>query len=193
MIDYIKGQVTDINAESLTIETHGIGYKVLIPVNVYLKGPRLGDHLTIYTTAVYREDSQRLFGFLTRTDQLTFEKLLQVTGVGPKLALSLIGHLETKDLEMAISSNDTLSLSKIPGIGKKTAERLILELKDKIKKLKSFESPVDSTTQDAIQALIHLGYPQKEAYTLIQKALKIDSTLDLANLIKKALQQAALN
>lgn len=193
MIDYIKGQVTDINSESLTIENFGIGYKILIPVNLYFKGPKIGDQVTIHTVAVYREDSQRLFGFLNKIDQTTFEKLLQVTGVGPKLALSLIGHLETKDLENAITSHDSLSLSKIPGIGKKTAERLILELKDKIKKFKTSDSHLDSTTQDAIQALIHLGYPQKEAYALIQKALKIDSSLDLANLIKKALQQAALS
>jgi Holliday junction DNA helicase RuvA len=153
-------------------------------VSLYFKGPKIHDQVMIFIVPIYREDSQRLFGFSTRKDQQTFEKLLLVTGVGPKLALSLIGHLDTKELEVAIAQNDTQSLSKIPGIGKKTAERLVLEL---------IETPIDGTTQDAIQALIHLGYPQKEAYTLIQKALKIDSNLDLANLIKKALQQAAIN
>lgn len=191
MIDYIKGTVSVISTDSMTIESHGIGYKILIPVNLYLKAPKIGESIILYTVAIYREDSQRLFGFLTRSDQATFEKLLAVTGVGPKLALSLIGHLETKDLENAIASNDPLSLSKIPGIGKKTAERLILELKDKIKRSHQSLSPLDSTTQDALNALMHLGYPQKEAYHLIQKALKIDSSLDLASLIKKALQQAA--
>ena len=192
MIDYVKGTVSELTAEVIVLENQGIGYKIHIPVNLYLKGPKLGDAVTIYTVAVYREDSQRLFGFMTRQDRTTFEKLLQVTGIGPKLALSLIGHLEAKELERAISANDSVFLSKIPGIGKKTAERLILELKDKIKKSKDHEDQLDTTTQDAVAALIHLGYPQKEAYQLIQKALKIDSTLDLANLIKKALQQAAM-
>ncbi len=192
MIDYIKGSVAELSAEIIVLENQGIGYKIHIPVNLYLKGPKVGDQIIIYTVAVYREDSQRLFGFMTRQDQIYFEKLLQVTGIGPKLALSLIGHLEAKELERAITSNDSLFLSKIPGIGKKTAERLILELKDKIKRSKDHDQSIDSTTQDAIAALMHLGYPQKEAYLLIQKALKIDSSLDLANLIKKALQQAAL-
>ena len=193
MLDYIKGSVVEINSETITIENNGIGYKIFIPVSLYFKGPKIHDQVTIFVVPIYREDSQRLFGFSTRKDQQTFEKLLLVTGVGPKLALSLIGHLDTKELEVAIAQNDTQSLSKIPGIGKKTAERLVLELRDKIKTFKNIETPIDGTTQDAIQALIHLGYPQKEAYTLIQKALKIDSNLDLANLIKKALQQAAIN
>ncbi|NBO24064.1 MAG: Holliday junction branch migration protein RuvA [Chlamydiae bacterium] len=193
MLDYIKGSVVEINSETITIENNGIGYKIFIPVSLYFKGPKIHDQVMIFIVPIYREDSQRLFGFSTRKDQQTFEKLLLVTGVGPKLALSLIGHLDTKELEVAIAQNDTQSLSKIPGIGKKTAERLVLELRDKIKTFKNIETPIDGTTQDAIQALIHLGYPQKEAYTLIQKALKIDSNLDLANLIKKALQQAAIN
>lgn len=192
MIDFIRGTLVDINTETAIVETHGVGYKILIPVNLYFKSPKIGDMITLFTAAVYREDSQRLFGFLTRSDQATFEKLLQVTGIGPKLALSLIGHLDSKQLESAIVTSDTNSLSKIPGIGKKTAERVILELKDKIKKSKDTLGSLDGVTHDATQALIHLGYPQKEAYQLIQRALKIDSTLDLANLIKKALQQAAI-
>ena len=188
MIDYIKGQITESTSETITIENQGIGYKILIPLSVYLKGPKLGDHITIYTVVIYREDSQRIFGFLNKHDQQTFERLLQVTGVGPKLALSLIGHLEANELEKAIAGNDPLSLSKIPGIGKKTAERLILELKDKINKFRPETPLFDEKTQDAIQALIHLGYAQKEASLMVQKVLKIDSTVDLANLIKKALQ-----
>jgi Holliday junction DNA helicase RuvA len=191
MIDFIRGTLIDINTECAIVETHGVGYKIHIPVNLYFKSPKVGDTIVLFTSAIYREDSQRLFGFLTRSDQATFEKLLQVTGIGPKLALSLIGHLDSKQLEAAIVTSDSNSLSKIPGIGKKTAERMILELKDKIKKTKDSISSQEGITQDATQALVHLGYPQKEAYQLIQKALKIDSSLDLANLIKRALQQAA--
>ena len=148
MLDYIKGSVVEINSETITIENNGIGYKIFIPVSLYFKGPKIHDQVTIFVVPIYREDSQRLFGFSTRKDQQTFEKLLLVTGVGPKLALSLIGHLDTKELEVAIAQNDTQSLSKIPGIGKKTAERLVLELRDKIKTFKNIETPIDGTTQD---------------------------------------------
>lgn len=192
MIDSIKGILTLLTAECAVIETHGIGYKVHIPLNLYLKTPRLGETITLYTFAVYREDSQRLFGFSTRKDQELFEKLLQVTGIGPKVALSLIGHLEAQQLEKLIAAKDSLSLAKIPGIGKKTAERLILELKDKLHK--GLQAPIanDPFTEDGMKALMQLGYPQKEAYQMIQKALKIDSDCDLATLIKRALQQAHL-
>ncbi len=191
MYDYIKGVVVDMTPNTLILDHQGIGYKILIPMNFYFKGAKIGDPLTVFIIPIYREDSVRLFGFQSRLEQQTFEKLTQVTGIGPKLALTLIGHLDTKELERAIFQNDIASLSKIPGIGKKTAERLILELKDQVKKFSQGDPIHDSISQDALLALINLGYPQKEAYQLIQKALKIDSSLDLANLIKKALQQAA--
>jgi Holliday junction DNA helicase RuvA len=190
MFEYIKGTLVGLEMDHLVLDNHGIGYKIFIPINLFSKSLKIGDGLTIYISAIYREDSQKLYGFMTKKDQQSFEKLLNVTGIGPKSALSLVGHLETHDLEGAIATGNIATLSKIPGIGKKTAERLILELKDKVK-LQGKDTPIyqNATVQDATFALINLGYPQKEAYQMIQKALKnTDQGIDIADLIKTALK-----
>jgi Holliday junction DNA helicase RuvA len=189
MLDFIRGQLTVLKIDHVVIDHQGLGYKIFTPVNLFSKSLKIGEEVTLYLCPIYREDSQKLYGFISRTDQESFEKLLNVTGIGPKSALSLVGHLECHDLEGAILANNTTLLSKIPGIGKKTAERLVLELKDKVKKTLDKGNFTHSTHQDATFALINLGYPEKEALKMIEKAVHgNEDLLDLPNLIKKALQ-----
>lgn len=197
MFEYIKGTLTESSPAQVTLETHGVGYLLLIPLNNYPKLPKTGSVLTLYVSTVIREDSHKNYGFLSREQRDLFEKLIDVSGVGPKTALSLLGHMELADLQFALSQGNTTILSKIPGIGKKTAERLIVEMRDKIKKLSDSLSnhPITKDSQeagvisDAINALIHLGYNPSQAQKAIQSALtKSDKEPELAQLITLALR-----
>jgi holliday junction DNA helicase RuvA len=197
MYDYMTGTLTDLSPSKATLEVHGIGYSFFIPLNVFsdLCGSR-GKEITLFTSFVVREDSQRLFGFLDKHGRDTFEKLSEISGIGPKTAMAIIGHLSLKELEKAIHDHDILTLSKVPGIGKKTAERLILDMKDKLKHLKTFidEKELLSKDQmslmgDALSALMNLGYSQSVAHPAIKKALKdLPATLKLSELITISLK-----
>ena len=177
MFEYIKGILTESNPSQVTIEAYGIGYLLLIPLNNYSKLPQVGEPFTIYVSTVIREDSHKNYGFLTRDQRNLFENLINISGIGPKTALALLGHMEIDDLQSAITQGSSTLLSKIPGIGKKTAERLIVEMRDKIKKLDgklsshplSNKEGVSGVIGDAINALIHLGYHPSQA----EKAIKI--------------------
>ena len=192
MFDYIKGTLTCARQDKVVVDVGGIGYSILIPFNAFFHLPSPGEEVFFYIASVIREDSHRNFGFLNMEERDLFEKVSAVSGIGPKTALSLIGHLERKTLEMALHSGDSALLTKIPGIGKKTAERLIIELRDKItssKINKISESPSGHPTHDAIRALMHLGYRAAQAERAVQQALKsCDQHVQLDALITAALR-----
>lgn len=197
MYEYIKGTLTEATLTKATIEAHGLGYSLLIPFNNYSKLPTLGTTVTLYVSFVVREDSQRLYGFLSRHERDLFESLIEVSGIGPKTGLALVGHMEIQDLQAAISQGNVQVICKIPGIGKKTAERLIIEMRDKIKKGmdRSLGAPLQGLSgetgvvSDAISALINLGYNSAQAQKAIKTAMsKTQGEPELAKLITSALR-----
>lgn len=201
MIAYIKGTVIYTSPAYVILETGGIGYKVFIPVNAFGKLPQIGEITALHTSFVTRELSQTLYGFLMGQERDFFEALMGVTGIGPKLALSMIGHMSLKDLQTAICHSDIPVICRIPGIGKKGAERLIIEMRDKVhmaaidpsdfavhsqRTLKTELMP--QKVNDAMSALINLGYNQMTAQKAIKKSLKdAPEDIDLATLITTSL------
>lgn len=199
MYAYLKGTLTYSSPLEIIVETGSIGYRIHIPASVYGALPLIGEMVHIHTSFIVRENSHALYGFLTMQDRDLFDALLGVTGIGPKLALSLSGHISVKELHHAIINHEIASISKVPGIGKKTAERLIIELRDKLNTLFTAEpgdfslpaqtSPQSLLINDAMSALINLGYNQNTAQKAIKKTLQDASEeLDLAALITSALK-----
>jgi Holliday junction DNA helicase RuvA len=199
MLTYIKGILTQSCTHHVTLETHGIGYKIHIPIHLYSGLPPLQSEMKLHTSFIIREYSQALYGFLSPNERDFFEQLLEVSGIGPKLALSLIGHLPLPDLAKAIAENNIAHLCKVPGIGKKTAERLIIELRNKIQhptpytsadlSLESSNDPRSQAINDAMSALINLGYNQMTAQKAIKKSMQdLSDTVTLAELITAALK-----
>jgi Holliday junction DNA helicase RuvA len=191
---YIKGTLVEASPSIAIVETNGIGYQICIPLSVYSKLPPLGNSLLLHTTMIVREDSQCLYGFLNKTDKELYELLLSVSGIGPKLGLALTGHIDASELQQAIVQGDIVALSRVPGVGKRTAERLILELKDKIMNFtprdpigkQSMESGAgwSALQRDAVSALINLGYTQAVATKAVKKTLQeSDKQVALTELI----------
>lgn len=199
MIAYIKGLLVQSTPQFVIMETGGLGYKIFIPASLFSKLPQLQEETLLHTSFVIRELSQTLYGFLTVQERDLFEALMSVTGIGPKLALSIIGHLPGYELHQAITNNNINTLIKVPGIGKKMAERLIIELRDKISALVTIDpsefalhaqsDPHMQKISDAMGALIHLGYNQITAQKAIKKTLKeMPESIELSALITGALK-----
>jgi Holliday junction DNA helicase RuvA len=198
MFDYIKGTLVAATPAQATVEVQGVGYAIFIPCHTFGRLPQLGEKLQLHTLFIVREFSHALYGFLTVDERDLFGVLMNVSGIGPKLALSLIGHLSLDGLQGAIANCDLPSLCKVPGVGKKTAERLIVELKDKVAHMgwsaPSMKGPQTKPTRlqfvhDAVQALVNLGYSQNVAQKAIQKSLKdLPESVDLATLITTGLR-----
>lgn len=195
MIAYLKGKLIYKSPIHVIIDVSGVGYQVFIPLSTYYALPTLhGDiSLNIYTHMT--EDALKLFGFLTNEEQKTFETLISINKVGPKLALTILSGISAQDLIAAVTNNDLARLSTIHGVGRKTAERLVLEMKDKLPALMEGATltPDPTSTQgvldDALSALINLGYKKAEA----EKALKTvrsqsEGDLPIEHLIKESLK-----
>lgn len=195
MYDYFKGILSQLSLAKATLEVGGIGYQFFIPVSSYSDlSSKLGQTVVLYTCFVVREDSHRLFGFAKVKERELFETVSDISGIGPKTALAIIGHLTPEELDSAIYEQDVATLSKVPGIGKKTAERLIVEMKDKLKNLKplledSSNLQDSSIVSDAVSALVHLGYQQPLAQKAVRQAFKeSSSSLKLGDLITVSLK-----
>ncbi len=195
MIAYIKGILVSTTTSMVTIDVNGIGYAIYIPIRLLGELPAIGKEVLLYTSFIVREMSHTLYGFLNCQDRELFDVLLNISGVGPKLSLSIIGHLNCQELHTAILAQDFHTLCKVPGIGKKTAERLIVELKDKLHGMPkdskaglSFAYPLSTPAQDALLALINLGYQQGAAQKAIHQTLsELPDNADIALIITKAL------
>jgi Holliday junction DNA helicase RuvA len=197
MYAYLKGTLMSSNPSHIIVEVQGIGYLLSIPYRTFSALPPIGESLYVYTTLVIREFSHTLYGFLSEQERDIFEVLMNVTGIGPKLAISLIGHLSFTDLQMAVRDQNVPMLCKVPGVGKKTAERLIVELRDKLPSLLSLNTqeempsssdPHAQVVKDAMLALINLGYQQQAAQKALKQSLKgLPETIDLPTLITEAL------
>lgn len=193
MISYIIGVVDSIESDRVIVEHNEMGYNIFMP-NASLEMIGVGEKLKIYTYFSVREDAMQLYGFLTKDELNLFKKLIGVSGVGPKGGLAIISACPGDSLQMAIISGDAKAISKAQGIGAKTAQRIIIELKDKIDiedmiSVKGTETAtVNSTVQsDAIEALLSLGYSRTDAFNAVKK-VEISENMDVEMVLKSALK-----
>ncbi|MCB1084919.1 MAG: Holliday junction branch migration protein RuvA [Chlamydiia bacterium] len=196
MFEYLKGTLVSLTPHKAVLDIGGAGYLLHIPLSVFSAMPPIGEDILFYISTLIREDSHKNFAFLSQEERDLFEKISAVSGIGPKTALALIGHLDATALESAITTANSALLSKIPGIGKKTAERLIVELRDKVLKgLKKTPLPSqqpltdeDHLVNDALSALMNLGYNSLAAQKAVNAALKkLPDTPEISTLIRTAL------
>ncbi len=195
MYEYIKGKYQGLNKGYIILENNNIGYKVFTSGTTIAQMPKIGEEVKIYIEQIVRQDFIGLYGFLTMDELNMFNLLLNVNGVGAKASLSLLSIANIQTLKYSIVNEDDKTITRAPGIGKKTAQRIILELKDKIKKLDEFEGNIQmelldesssiSNCKEAAEALMALGYTEKEA----DKVLKnIDKSDTIENIIKESLK-----
>ena len=199
MIAYVKGELTDIMEDSIVVENNGIGYEISVPFSVMEELPASGCEVKIYTYMYVREDAMKLYGFLTRDDLKVFKLLITVNGIGPKGALGILSVITPDDLRFAVLSDDVKTISKAPGIGTKTAKKLILELKDKLKLEEVFEEKLanvevnqtkavsDNIRGEAVMALAALGYSNADAMKAVRQ-VEITEHMTVEELLKKSLK-----
>lgn len=201
MISYIKGTLADVAADSIVIDVSGIGWHIFVPGQVIDRLPAVGAPVKIHTWLQVREDAMTLFGFLSKDDLRVFKLLIGVNGIGPKNALAVLSVMSTDDLRFAILGDDAKAIAKTPGIGPKTAQRLILELKDKISLQDAFEQKLSHVQEaqadasgvkaEAVMALTALGYSSSEAFRALD-GIEITETMDVETLLKLALKSMAM-
>lgn len=195
MIGSLRGTLTSKQAPQVVIECAGVGYEVETPMSTFLELPEAGADLFLHTHLLVREDAQILYGFATADERLMFRTLLKVNRVGAKMALAILSAMSTNDFRRCVELEDTTAMSKIPGVGKKTAERLIIEMRDRIDVAapgggKSAPLTVEASARnEAVDALVALGYKPKEVNNLISK-FDIDGK-SAEDIIRMALKQAA--
>lgn len=186
MYAYLKGILTHSSSRHVILETCGIGFFVQIPVSLFSKLPPLGSTFTLHTSYIVREDSQTLYGFSSLEEKQLFEDLIGISGIGPKTALSLVGHMQIADFQAAIQANQVQLICKIPGVGKKTAERLVMELKDKVSSKNIHTNPL---FDDVASALANLGYSPQAVEKAVKKILNHEEKpTELGDLITLALR-----
>ena len=171
MIARVKGFLLEKTPPHVVIDCNGVGYECEVPMSTFYNLPNIGESLTLLTHFVVREDAQLLYGFSTERERATFRQLLKVNGIGAKSALSILSGLSVEDLIQAIALQETALLTRVPGVGKKTAERLLLELKDKfsVDGLTSNINAPKSAASDVLNALVSLGYNEKEALMAVKQ------------------------
>lgn len=202
MYAYIKGILAEITEDAIIVENQGIGYEIAVPGQVFDYLPSVGEEVKIYTYHYVREDAILLYGFLTKEDVRIFKMLIGVSGIGPKGALAILSVLSTDDLRFAILGDDAKAIAKAPGVGAKTAQRVIIELKDKLSLEDAFEQKLANQAQKAelnpavgvknetILALTSLGYSQSEALKVLQ-GIEISPDDQVEDVLKMALKQMA--
>ena len=195
MFESIKGTLIEKELLKAIVEAYGIGYRLMIPLNTYTRLPAIETAIHLYLSQVVREDAHTLYAFLAKEERDLFELLITISGIGPKTALAIVGHMEMQAFQHAIGASDTRILSKIPGIGKKTAERLVIEMRDKIKNIrvkdKGASLPLSlGLIADAVNTLLNLGYSPVEAQKAVQAAQQeAKEEKDLGRLISLALKK----
>ena len=203
MFSYIKGTLEEYWEDTVVIESGGIGWNIHVPLSVLDRLPHVGEQMKVYTSFQVKEDSMTLYGFLSRQDLKMFNQLLGVNGIGPKAALGILSSLTPDDLRMAIIAEDDKAIAKAPGIGPKTAKRVILDLKDKISmddvlplqfaggqaeaNVAAAASGVDGAGKEAIEALVALGYSPTEATKAVRQ-VEIKEGMNAEAVLKTSLK-----
>ena len=198
MIGFIRGKLISKTPPQLVVDVQGVGYEVEAPMTTFYDLPELGAELQLFTHLVVREDAHILFAFSTESDRMMFRSLIKVNGVGPKLALTILSGQSAEEFQRCIHDNDVQALVRLPGIGKKTAERLIIEMRDRLPNVAessdsdqavSVNVAANSPRQEAISALCALGYKPQDASKMVQAIPQQDKTCE--DIIRLALQGAA--
>ncbi len=171
MIGRISGKLLERHPPHIIVDVHGVGYEIDVPMSTFYQLPANGSDVTLYTHLIVREDAHQLFGFASEQERHVFRQLLKISGVGARTALSVLSGMSVSDLYEAVSAQDSGRLIRVPGIGRKTAERLLLELKDKLDVLvvSATATAAAGTTSDILNALLALGYNDKEAQWAIRQ------------------------
>ncbi|MDI9735723.1 Holliday junction branch migration protein RuvA [Stutzerimonas stutzeri] len=198
MIGRLRGTLAEKQPPHMILDVNGIGYEVEVPMTTLYRLPAVGEPVTLHTHLVVREDAQLLYGFAEKRERELFRELIRLNGVGPKLALALMSGLEVDELVRCVQAQDTSVLVRIPGVGKKTAERLLVELKDRFKAWESMpaiaplvvepgsKTAVSSAENDAVSALIFLGFKPQEASRAVS-AIQ-EENLSSEEMIRRALK-----
>ena len=204
MLSYIIGEVAEISADTVVVENNGIGFNIKTSAMTIDSLPPVGDMVRIYTYLHVREDAMQIFGFLSKDELELYKLLLNVNGIGPKGALGILSAISTDDLRFAVLSDDVNLIKSCPGVGAKTAQKLIIELKDKLRLEDAFEMAVNNnnkknTVQDntvivmneAVEALVSLGYSSKDAIAAVKKVENIQNK-NSEQILKEALKGLAI-
>ena len=196
MIGRLQGKVVEKQAPDLLVDVQGVGYEVLVSLNTFFDIPEVGAVVTLHTHFVVREDIQQLYGFTKVSERSLFRNLIKVNGVGPKMALAILSGMSANDFALSVHNNDTAALVKLPGVGKKTAERLLIEMRDKIGDIDTSGGDTGSgnslsaqsdLAQEAESALVALGYKPADAAKIINRVAD-ESVTDAGQLIRLALK-----
>jgi holliday junction DNA helicase RuvA len=193
MIAHLRGTVLDTSPGHAVIDCHGVGYDVTVSMNTFAQLPATGSEVSLFIYTHVREDQIALFGFHELEEKALFEKLLSVSGIGPKLAINILGGMNTRDLVGALRGGDAVRLTRMPGVGKKTAERMVLELKDKLAGFgvtPAAPRPRHALEDDVLSALINLGYQPAAATQALEK-LAPAGERTFEQLFRQALAQLA--
>lgn len=196
MIGRLRGIILEKQAPDLVLDVQGVGYEVAAPMSTFCSLPAINEEVSLFTHLVVREDAQLLYGFATTRERLLFRSLLKVNGVGAKLALTILSGSDVDDFSRSVQEGDAASLVRLPGVGKKTAERLIIEMRDRLKNISgamglkpvvSEAASLAGAKDEAIEALVSLGYKSIEADKMIR--IVADDGLTTEELIRLALQR----
>ena len=196
MIGYLRGRVLDKQPNRLLVDVQGVGYDVHVPLSTCYEVGEPGDEVSLRVHTHVREDALQLFGFLTDLERQVFERLIAISGIGPKLAIVVLSGMDPRDLIVSVQRGDVARLTGIPGIGKKTAERLILELKDRLAQIAAAPadiaptaSPEDRLRADLLSALQNLGYHRPQAEKAIDATFAITPAASFEQALKSALRE----
>ncbi len=199
MISFLHGKLVEALPTQVTVEVHGIGYEVLIPLSSFQKLPAPGGDVHLLTHLVVREDAHVLYGFMTSAERELFRMLINtVSGIGPKIALNILSGMNATAFRGAVAKGDVRALASISGVGRKTAERIVVELRDKIGAAGAWEassaarslSPADQKLNDAVLALVALGFKQVDAHESIRAALAVlGESATIEDLVRAALRK----
>ncbi len=197
MIAFIRGELADVSQDAAVVDAGGVGYQILMPARHLSQLPPVGEEVMIHTHMQVKEDDQQLFGFLSKEDLIIFKKVIGVSGIGPKGALSLMSQMTASELHLAVVSGDARAISAAPGIGKKTAEKIVLELRDKLDDEDliaaagfvtdaTADAAESSEASEAVQALVALGYGRSDALHAVRRT-QDGQELSAEDLIRQAL------
>lgn len=200
MIGQLRGTILEKQPPQLLLDVNGIGYEIDAPMSTFYRLPEVGQEIILHTHFVVREDAQHLYGFASREERTLFRTLLKVNGVGPRLALTILSSIDPDEFVRCVINNDTQSLIRLPGIGKKTAERLVIEMRDKLADwhqtipvelnmlaTQAEKGSRNQIVQDAVSALISLGYKPQEASRAVSKV--DDGAITSEDIIRRALKE----
>ena len=197
MIAFLRGRVLDKHPNRLIVDVQGVGYEVHVPLSTYYDVGDEGTDVALRVHTHVREDALLLYGFLTTLEQQVFERLIGISGIGPKLAISVLSGIEPRELVGAVTRGDVARLTAIPGIGKKTAERIVLELKDRLQQFAAVPaaeaaapaSAADRLHDDLVSALVNLGYHRPQAEKAVESTLKTGGELGFEQALKRVLRE----